>query len=153
MIVLDATDRRILRALQADGRLTNQELAEKVNLSASQCSRRRSQLEREGVITGYRALVDRSVAGLGVAAFVNVGLASHSRDSAARFAAYVAGIDEVVEAYALTGDMDYHLKVVVADLESLSRLINGVLLPHEMVATVRTTIILDTLKDHGGLPL
>jgi len=150
---LDSTDRRILRALQQDGRLTNQELAERVNLSASQCSRRRSQLERAGVIAGYRALVDRGAAGLGIAAFVSVGLTSHNRDSAARFAAYVARVDEVVEAHALTGDMDYQLKVVVTDLASLSRLINDVLLPHEAVATVRTSIILETLKEHGVLPL
>lgn len=150
---LDPADLRLLRALQQDGRLTNQQLAEQVNLSASQCSRRRSQLERDGVIAGYRALVDRDRVDLGIAAFVNVGLSSHTRNSAAQFAGYLSRIPEVVEAHALTGDMDYQLKVVVADLAGLSRLINDVLLPHEAVDTVRTSIILQTLKENAPLPL
>lgn len=152
-VELDVFDIRLLQALEADGRLTNQELADSVGLSASQCSRRRVRLEAEGLIRRYRAELSAERLGLSIRAFIDVTLATHSRDNARRFRDLIAGLREVQEAHALTGDRDYLLKVIVADLAALQRIINGVLLPHESVQHVRTSVVLETLKDEARLPL
>ena len=152
MISLDAFDLKILRALQDDGRLTNQELAEIAGLSASQCSRRRMRLEEEKVIPGYRAELDSEALGFGVIAFIQITLATHSPDNAKKFRALVNRIDDIQEAYSLTGDSDYVLKAVLRDLKSLSDIVNDVLMPHQSVAHVRSSIVLDRLKEGGRLP-
>ena len=150
---LDAFDLKILEALQKDGRLTNNELAERIALSASQCSRRRNRLEAEGYIQGYQARLDRQKVGLDLLVVISVTLATHNRDNARRFAALINDLPEVLEAYALTGEMDYHLKVATRGLAGLSRFVNDVLLPHDSVQHVKTSIVLDTLKSFEGLPL
>jgi DNA-binding Lrp family transcriptional regulator len=152
-ITLDAADLRLLTALQDNGALTNQELAEAVHLSASQCSRRRQRLEQAGVIRRYRADLDPVLLGLTVTVFIFVALATHSRDNARRFRDLVTTMPAVQEAHALTGDSDYLIKVVVPDLRALSVLVNEVLLPHEAVERVRSSIVLDTLKDDTRLPV
>ena len=146
-------DRKILALLQADARLTNNDLSEKVFLSPSQCSRRRQRLEEEGLIRGYRAVLDRERLGFALTNMVTVTLATHNRDNARRFAELVARLPEVQEAHALTGEMDYILKVVTPDLRSLSDFVNGELLPHESVQHVKTAIVLETLKETSALPL
>jgi len=153
MTSLDGFDLKILRALQDDGRLTNQELAEIAGLSASQCSRRRMRLEEEKVIAGYRAELSSEALGLGVIAFIQITLATHSPDNAKKFRALVNRIDDIQEAYSLTGDSDYVLKAVLRDLKSLSDIVNDVLMPHPSVAHVRSSIVLDRLKESGKLPL
>ena len=153
MISLDNFDLKILRALQDDGRLTNQELAEIAGLSASQCSRRRMRLEEEKVISGYRAELASEALGFAVIAFIQVTLATHSPDNARRFRALVGRIDDIQEAYSLTGDSDYVLKAVLRDLKSLSDIVNDVLMPHPSVAHVRSSIVLDRLKETQKLPL
>src|SRR5271166_2753029 len=153
MTSLDGFDLKILRALQDDGRLTNQELAEIAGLSASQCSRRRMRLEEEKVIAGYRAELSSEALGLGVIAFIQITLATHSPDNAKKFRALVNRIDDIQEAYSLTGDADYVLKVVLRDLKSLSDIVNNVLMPHPSVAHVRSSIVLDRLKESSKLPL
>jgi DNA-binding Lrp family transcriptional regulator len=150
---IDTFDRKILALLQEDGRLTNNELAERVNLSASQCSRRRQRLEETGFIKGYRAVLDRERLGFPLVNVISVTLATHNRDNARRFAELLRGLPEVQEAHALTGEMDYVLKVVTRDLKSLSQFVNDVLLPHEAVQHVKTAIVLETLKEDGPLPL
>ncbi|WP_163266070.1 Lrp/AsnC family transcriptional regulator [Chelativorans alearense] len=150
---VDDYDRKILSLLQADGRLTNNDLSERVNLSSSQCSRRRQRLEEEGLIKGYRALLDRERLGFPLVNVITVTLATHNPDNARRFADLVARLPEVQEAYALTGEMDYILKVVTPDLKSLSEFVSAVLLPHESVQHVKTAIVLQTLKETGALPL
>jgi Lrp/AsnC family leucine-responsive transcriptional regulator len=150
---LDSFDLKILEALQKDGRLTNNELADRIALSASQCSRRRSRLEAEGYIQGYQARLDRQKMGLDLLVVISVTLATHNRDNARRFSALVNDLPEVLEAYALTGEMDYHLKVATRGLAGLSRFVNDVLLPHDSVQHVKTSIVLDTLKSFEGLPL
>jgi DNA-binding Lrp family transcriptional regulator len=150
---LDAFDLRILVALQENGRLTNQELGERVGLSASQCSRRRVSLEAAGLIRGYRADLAAERIGFRLLVFVQVTLATHSGDNAEKFRKLVARLDEVQEAYATTGDTDYLLKIVVPDLKDLSVLVNEILLPHESVARVRSSIVLDRLKETAWLPL
>jgi len=150
---MDGYDLKILAELQGDGRLTNNELSERIALSPSQCSRRRARLESEGVIHSYRAMLDRSRLGLDLMVVIAVTLATHNRDNAKRFAALIADLPEVLECYALTGEMDYHLKVVTYDLGGLSHFVNDVLLPHESVQHVKTSIVLATLKDCQGLPV
>jgi DNA-binding Lrp family transcriptional regulator len=150
---IDQFDRKILALLQQDARLTNNELSARVNLSASQCSRRRQRLEDEGYVRGYRAILNRDRLGFPLVNVITVTLATHNRDNARHFANLVARLPEVQEAHALTGEMDYLLKVVTPDLKSLADFVNGVLLPHESVQHVKTAIVLETLKETDALPL
>ncbi len=150
---MDAFDVKILAALQSDGRLTNAELADHVGLSASQCSRRRLQLEADGVITSYHAALDAEKLGIDVVAFIHVTLATHSPDNARRFADLVNDIDEVLEAYSLTGESDYLVKLAVPTLKVLSLIVSDTLLPHPSVAHVRSSIVLNRLKESRQLPL
>ena len=133
-IELDEFDMRLLGALQTDGRLTNQELADKVGLSASQCSRRRARLEESGIIRGYHADLSPEALGLGVLVFVHVTLSAHSPDNSKRFRDLVACSDDIQEAYSLTGETDYLLKMVLPDLKSLAATVNERLLAHDTVA-------------------
>ena len=153
MIDIDTFDLKMLAALQDDGRLTNQELADIAGLSASQCSRRRMRLEEEKVIAGYRAELSGAAMGFEVIAFIQITLATHSPDNARKFRALVNRVDDIQEAYALTGDADYLLKVVLRDLKGLSDIVNNVLMPHPSVAHVRSSIVLDRLKESTKLPL
>jgi Lrp/AsnC family leucine-responsive transcriptional regulator len=114
---LDRLDLRLLQELQKDGRLTNNELGERIALSPSQCSRRRTRLEAEGYIRSYRAYLDRQRLGLDMLVVISVTLATHNRDNARRFSQLINGLPEVLEAYALTGEMDYHLTVATRGLD------------------------------------
>jgi DNA-binding Lrp family transcriptional regulator len=140
MTSVDGFDLKILAALQDDGRLTNQQLADAAGLSASQCSRRRMRLASE-------------VLGFNVIAFIHITLATHSPDNAKKFRALVNRVEDIQEAYSLTGDADYLLKAVLRDLKSLSDIVNNVLMPHQSVAHVRSSIVLDRLKETQKLPL
>jgi DNA-binding Lrp family transcriptional regulator len=153
MISVDAFDLKLLAALQDDGRLTNQQLADLVGLSASQCSRRRMRLEEEKVIAGYHADLAGEALGFKLIAFIHITLATHSPDNAKRFRELVDRVDDIQEAYSLTGDADYVLKVVLRDLKDLAGLVNDVLMPHQSVAHVRSSIVLDRLKESARLPL
>jgi DNA-binding Lrp family transcriptional regulator len=150
---MDSFDRKLLAALQRNGAQTNQELADTVGLSPSQISRRRQQLEVEGTILRYEARLSPEKLGFGLRAFVNITLAAHSPHNSKRFLDLVARTPEILEAHALTGNSDYLLKVVVADLRALSALINETLLPHESVDRVRSEIVLETLKETAALPI
>lgn len=150
---MDGFDLKLLGALQAEGRLTSQELAERVGLSASQCARRRAALEESGVIEGYHARLSADVLGLELTVFVEIALASHSPDAARGLLTLLEGMPEVQEAYSLTGASDYLVKLVVPDLKALSRVLNDRLLPHAGVARLRSSIVLDRLKQTNALPL
>lgn len=150
---MDLFDQKLLDALQRDGRMTNQELADRVGLSASQCSRRRMALEASGAIKGYHAALDPESVGLAVTAFIQVTFAAHSAESAERFKRLIQSLDEVQEAFALTGQHDYVMKVVLPDLPALAQFINGVLLPHKAVGQVNSSIVLDRVKSSGLLPI
>ncbi|MGO4711755.1 Lrp/AsnC family transcriptional regulator [Bradyrhizobium sp. 2TAF24] len=152
-VAVDAFDLKILAALQDDGRLTNQELADIAGLSASQCSRRRSRLEEDGIIQGYHADLANEALGFNVIALVHITLATHSPNNAKRFRDLVLRVDDIQEAFALTGDADYMLKIALRDLKSLSDIVNNVLMPHDSVAHVRSSIVLDCLKTTRKLPL
>ena len=153
MTSIDEFDLKILSALQDDGRLTNQQLADVAGLSASQCSRRRMRLEEEKVISGYHADLAAEALDFTLIAFIHITLATHSPDNAKKFRALVTRIDEIQEAYSMTGDADYLLKVILHDLKSLSDIVNNVLMPHQSVAHVRSSIVLDRLKETSRLPL
>ena len=136
----------ILRALAADGRLSNVELAEAVKLSPSACLRRVQRLETDGVITGYRAQLDSVKLGLGLHAFVRVQLKSHGAADIARFAERINDWDEVERCFALTGDMDYLIEVRVRDLEHFSRFLLDRLLAGGQVADVNSSFVLRAVK-------
>jgi DNA-binding Lrp family transcriptional regulator len=153
MIQLDTFDLKLLAALQDDGRLTNQQLADLIGLSASQCSRRRMRLEEEKVISGYHADLAAEALGFELIAFIQITLATHSPDNAKKFRELVSRVDAIQEAYSLTGDADYLLKAVLRDLRGLSDIVNNVLMPHQSVAHVRSSIVLDRLKESAKLPL
>lgn len=152
-IALDSFDVRLLASLQENAALTNAELGDAIGLSASQVSRRRQKLEDSGVIRRYRAALSPEALGLTVTAFVGVTLGAHSKENARKFRNMVTAMPEVQEAHTLTGDVDYMLKIVVADLKSLSRIVNDELLPQEAVHHVRSSIAMDTLKDDNFLPI
>lgn len=149
----DGFDLKLLTALQANAALTNADLGDQIGLSASQVSRRRQKLEETGVIRRYRAALDPEALGLTVTAYVGVTLGAHSRENARKFRNMVTAMPEVQEAYTLTGDVDYMLKIVVRDLKKLSRIINDDLLPQEAVQHVKSSIAMETLKDDNLLPL
>jgi Lrp/AsnC family transcriptional regulator, leucine-responsive regulatory protein len=157
---LDKTDLKILAVLQANGRLSNQEVAERVNLSPSPCLRRIKALEEAGVIRQYVALLDPDKLGLGLLAYVNVRLEKHSDVSAggarsprADFAASVGNWPEVVACYAMTGEMDYLLRVHVEDMQHFSRFMMETLLKHAAVLDVKSSFALQRIKDTTALPL
>ena len=159
-INLDKTDLKILSILQTNGRLTNQEVAEKVNLSPSPCLRRIRNLEESGVIRQYVALLDPDKIGLGLLAYVNVRLEKHSdtpagssRSPRADFAASVETWPEVVACYAMTGEMDYLLRVHVEDMEHFSHFMMETLLKHPAVLDVKSSFALQRIKDTTALPL
>lgn len=160
-IELDHTDRKILAILQADGRLSNLEVAERVNLSPSPCLRRIKRLEQAGVIRQYVALLAPEKIGLGLLAYVHVRLAKQNdsasstgaRSPRADFAAAVAQWPEVVACYAMTGDMDYLLRVHVEDMEHFSRFTMETLLRHPAVQDVKSSFALQRVKDTTALPL
>jgi DNA-binding Lrp family transcriptional regulator len=150
---MDDFDIKLLKALQENGRLTNNELAERIGLSASQCSRRRAALEESGVIQSYHAVLSAAAIGLDVLVFVQVGLATQSPDSGQAFIKLINGIEEVQEAFSLTGDVDFLVKMAVPDLKTLSHILNDVLLPHRSVAHVHSYVVLDRVKQTTQLPL
>ncbi len=152
-IDLNRTDRRLLEILQRDGRLTNLELAERVSLSPSACLRRVRALERAGVIRGYAALVDPRKVGLGLMAFVNVKLEKRGRTPADAFARAVEDWPEVLACHSLTGEMDYLLRVQVEDLRHFSRFVMDSLLQHPGVLDVRSSFVLEAVKETTALPL
>ena len=154
---LDAIDRRILRALQTDGRLTYDVLAAQVSLSPSAALRRVKRLEEAGVIKGYVALVPPERVGLGLTAYLNVRLEKHSevhkRNPMDLFRASVQAWPEVVECAALTGEMDYLLRVVVQDMAHYSRFIMDTLLKHPSVEDCKTSFVLDRVKNTTAVPV
>ena len=157
VIPLDAIDRRILRALQADGRVTYDVLATQVSLSPSATLRRVKRLEEAGVISSYVALVAPERVGLGLTAYLNVRLEKHAevhkRNPMDLFRASVHTWPEVVECAALTGEMDYLLRVVVEDMAHYSRFVMDTLLRHPSVEDCKTSFVLDRVKNTTALPV
>ncbi len=151
-VELDETDKRLLALVQRNAHLTAQELGEELNLSASQAGRRRQRLEAEGLISSYAARLDPTRLGLAVQAFVQVQMARHGADTTAAFSRLVGLQPEIVSAWTLTGEADYHLRVYCENLAALNRLIHQVLLAHPAVARVQSQIVMDQFKPDAPLP-
>lgn len=150
---LDAIDRRIVAALQANGRLSNVDLAEKVGLSPSPCLRRVNRLEREGYVEGYRAMLGRKRIGLGLTVFIGVKIDGHADDRATTFEEEAVAFPEVIAFHMIAGDSDYLLEVTVPDLDAYQRFLVGKLLNLPLVREVKSTIAIQTLKSGAVLPL
>ncbi|MGQ5524377.1 Lrp/AsnC family transcriptional regulator [Chitinimonas sp. PSY-7] len=152
MIELDKVDLKILDTLQKDGRLSNLELANVINLSASPTLRRLKRLEQEGVIAGYVALLEPAKVGLGLEAFVRVMLDKRERQFAT-FAEAVQSWPEVIACHAMAGEIDYLLRVVFEDLAHFSRFVMDTLLQHPGVIDVKSSFVLQAIKQTTALPL
>jgi DNA-binding Lrp family transcriptional regulator len=150
---LDAIDLRILQALQADGALSNVALAKLVHLSPSPCLARVKALERADVISRYVALVNAAKLGLGLNVFINISLKTQSKQALADFEQRIAEQDEVMECYLMTGDSDYLIRVVVADMGALEKFILERLTPIHGVEKIRSSFALKQVRYKTALPL
>ena len=146
----DRHDDRILRELVADGRLANVELARRIGLSPSACLRRVQELERAGVIAGYRAVLDPAADGVGLVAYLAVGLNDHTKAAQLAFERGVADADEVVEVHNVTGTVEYLLRVEVADIAAYKVFHSEVLGTLSQVHSITTYVVMDSPKDGRG---
>lgn len=151
---MDRYDRLILEALQADGRISNQDLADRIGLSPSPCLRRVRALEESGLITGYRALLDAKKLGLSLMALIGISMDQHTPERFANFEASVAEIPEVLECLLITGQQsDYQLKVVVHDMDAYQELLLNKVTRIAGVTGVHTSFVLRRVVDRTALPL
>lgn len=148
---LDDHDKDILRLLRNNGRLLNQELSDLVGLSSSQCSRRRIALEQEGYILGYHAQLSPRGDGTPVVGLIEVSLARHSSDASETFLRLVREEPLIRDVYKLTGSYDYLMKVAVEGLPELNELISRLAALRDCIATLRTSVVLERIKENGVL--
>ena len=153
MMTLDAIDRRILLELQTDGRLTNQELADRVGLSPSPCLRRVRLLQEAGVIERYAAVLSQDALGLSITAFARLTLLSHSSAVVDEVEEKLRAIPEVVEAYLLAGDDDYLVKIVIRSFAAYEDLLRRELRSIPSLASIKTTFAFAVTKPQSPLPL
>ncbi|MFN3954033.1 MAG: Lrp/AsnC family transcriptional regulator [Pararhodobacter sp.] len=149
---MDAKDRQIIRELQRNGRQSNLELSERVNLSPSPCLRRVRLLEERGVITGYSANVDPRAYGLTITAFIRITLARHEGDAVRAFEARVQAIDEILDCHLMTGEADYLLRVLVTDLPGYERFVRDRLHAIPGIASITTSFVYGTVKSSPVYP-
>ena len=147
MTKLDAINHRILRELTRDGRISNLDLAERIGLSPSACLRRVQDLERSGVITGYRAVLDPARMGTGFLAYVTVGLSQHTKSAQEVFERAMSRAPEVRECHNVTGSIEYILRVETADLAAYKHFHTDVLGVVPGVGTISTMVVMGTSKD------
>ena len=150
---MDAIDKKIIRALQQDARLTNQDLAAKVGLSPSPCLRRVRKLEQDGILSGYTALVDQEKFGLPINVFVNIRLEKPSTQTIREFEQAIEAIDAVVECYLMTGNRDYLLRVVSSDLKSYEHLVRDRLTTIPGVLSLESSFAFGQVKHTNVLPV
>ena len=153
MPALDTIDRKILALLQTDGRLTMQELAEQVGLSVSPCHRRVKLLEERRIISRYVARVDQKALGLHVSVFISIKLARQKEEDLNRFAKAISRWDEVLECYLMTGNRDYLLRVVAADLASYEAFLKNKLTRLDGIASIESSFALSQVKYSSALPV
>ncbi len=147
MIKLDAINNRILRELTLDGRVSNAELADRIGLSPSACLRRVQELERSGVIKGYRAVLDRAALGTGFTAYIAVGLSDHTKASQKAFERSIITSPEVRECHNITGVFEYLLRVEVSDLSAYKTFHTEVLGTLPQVNSITTYVLMESAKD------
>jgi Lrp/AsnC family transcriptional regulator, leucine-responsive regulatory protein len=152
-IILDRYSLRILAELQRDARQTVQQLAESVGLSATPCWKRVKDMEAAGVIRGYTAVVDRDKVGLNLAVIVEANLTQHSEDVVRRFEAAVAESPQIIQCRSTTGQADYILTVLAADIKSYERFLHDTLFRLPGITHVRSSIVLREVKAEVGLPV
>ncbi|GJM02691.1 MAG: AsnC family transcriptional regulator [Rhodomicrobium sp.] len=150
MMMIDEIDRRILRELELDGRISNAELAPRAGLSASACLRRVQELERRGVITGYKAMLDRSYVGGGFTVFVTVGLSRHLKEDQEAFEVAMKAAPEVRECHNVSGAIEYLLRVEVANLDAYKYFHTEVLGIVKQVSSITSYICMSSPKDDRG---
>lgn len=151
---LDRYDRQILRALQDDGRLSNQDLADHIGLSPSPCLRRVRALEEAGLITGYRALLDAKKLGLSLMALIGISMDQHTPERFANLEKAIAEIPEILECLLITGQQsDYQLKVVVKDMDAYQDLLLNKITRIQGVTGVHTSFVLRKVVDRTSLPV
>jgi Lrp/AsnC family transcriptional regulator, leucine-responsive regulatory protein len=150
---IDLPDRRILRELQNDARITNLALAERVGLSPTPCLRRTRKLEEDGVILGYRVELDRKAIGLGFTVFAGVKVSRHNDAEAHAFVSAVCSWPEVVSCQLISGDVDFLLEIVVRDPEAYQRFLFERLLKLPHVQDVRSNFAIKVFKSNGNLPI
>ena len=153
MIHLDDIDRQLLAELQANGRITNVELASRVGLTAPPCLRRVRALEEAGIIEGYHAQLNAGQLGFGITVFAMVSLKGQAEASLREFEDYVRALPEVRECHMLNGEIDFILKIVSRDLQSFQEFLTGKLTPAPNVASVKTSLTIRTSKYEPGVPL
>lgn len=149
---VDAIDRKIVAALMENGRLTNQELSERVGLSPSPCLRRVRNLEEAGIIKGYTAIIDQERYGLPINVFVSIRLERQTDAALKAFERGIEAMDEVVECYLMTGNRDYLLRVVSDSLKSYERFVREVLSALPGVASIESSFAFSQVKRHPRLP-
>ena len=150
---MDAKDRQIIRALQKNGRMSNQDLADAVQLSPSPCLRRLRNLEADGIIRGFSAEVDEKAYGLPITVFVRIKLEHHNAGDVQNFERHILNIDEVLECHVLTGVTDYQLRVVVADLNAYEDFIRKRIHPIGGIASIDTSFVYSTVKKTSVFPM
>jgi Lrp/AsnC family leucine-responsive transcriptional regulator len=150
---LDRVDRRLLEVLQTEGRISNVALAERLHLSPSPCLRRHKALEDQGVIAGYRAVLDRESIGLALTVFVELKVEGHTEAKARAIEEAVATMPEVVSCHLVSGDADFLLEVVVPDLRAYEQLMLGSLLNLPSINALRSNIAIREVKRSSPLPL
>ena len=152
-VTLDAIDRKMLRALQENGRISNADLARTVNLSERACLRRLRALETEGVISRYADIINERAVGLPISVFVTVTLSSQAESALTAFETAVATVPEVVECYLMTGGSDYLLRLVVRDVDDLERVHSHELTRIPGVTRVSSSVAMRTVVKRGALPV
>ncbi len=150
--MLERKDRQLLAQLQLDSRLTTQELADRVGMSTSACWRRVKALESSGVITRYAAIVDAKKAGFGLSSMVHISLARHEQKNVDNFVREVSKHPEVLECLATSGEADFHLRVVVEDMDAYNAFLDGFIFKLPGVSQVRSNIVLKEIKTDTALP-
>ena len=153
MAILDPIDRQLLAELQAQGRITNVELASRVGLTAPPCLRRVRALEESGVIRGYHAELDGARLGFAITVFAMVSLKSQAEDALRGFEDHIRTLPEVRECHMLNGEIDFILKIVAKDLQSFQEFLTSSLTPAPNVASVKTSLTIRTAKQLPGVPL
>lgn len=150
---LNPTDIKILTTLQQDGRITNQALAERINMSASPCWRRVKQLEDEHYIQGYRAVLDRRKIGLGVMVFIRIKIDRHSEAEAKKFEREVMQLQDVVACYSIGGDADFLLQVVAPDLDSFAEFAMSIVRQLPGIKEMQSMFVLKEIKPFVSFPV
>ncbi len=152
-MITDKFDKAILSVIQQDGRITNQKLARQVNLSTAPCWRRLNKLEKQGIISGYAALLNRESLGLSVMVYIHVSLHDHNADTVEIFDRFVEKSSNILECYSVSGEYDYLIRVIAQDVTSLELFLMKKLLKLKAVRSANTSFVLKQKKYTTALPV